>query len=627
MITPHITYTIAMPKPHTHLYELQIDVPGLREPYTDFVLPSWTPGSYMIREYARHVQAFTAEANGIGLPWHKVAKDTWRVATKSQPQITVRYQIYAYELTVRTSHLDGSHGYFNGTTVFMYIPGRTNESISVQIETPEQWQVATGLEPTGAPHLVVSNTAISVADKQPSRFTMRRWPFTAHDYDELVDCPVECGTHRLLAFDVDGIKHQIALWGHGNEDEERIVADTQKIVETQRDLFGGLPYKHYTFILHLVDGRGGGLEHRNSVTNMVDRWTFQPQKSYERFLALQSHEFFHIWNVKRIRAEPLGPFDYRHENYTRLLWAMEGITSYYDELLLVRAGLMTPERYLEKLADEILNLQSQPGRHLQSLEQSSFDAWIKLYRPDENSINSSISYYLKGSLVALLLDLEIRRYTGGERSLDDVMRYLNQIYGDATASAFYAAPGIPEGSGLLAAVEEVVASADWRAEDSSPFPEFFARYISGTDELDYERSFGHAGLKLEWGYKDPFNNTNNDPAPAWLGLNTKSEDGRTLVASVRADGPAYAAGIYAGDELLALEGIRIDETRLKDRLAERAPGRTVTITLFRRDELHHVAVTLAPAPHDKLQLVPNEPREALQERIYREWLGQYEHSR
>jgi predicted metalloprotease with PDZ domain len=597
---PQITYTIAMPQPHTHLYDVSIDVAGLSGNSSDFVLPSWTPGSYLIRDYARHVQEFTAEADGTALIWRKTAKDTWQVETNGAERIQVRYRVYANELTVRTSHLDGSHGYVNGATVFMFIPERTAESLVLHVQTPQGWQVTTGLEPA-ADQTPVTQAPFS---RRTADYNLQTRVFIATDYDELIDCPVECGTHRLLTFEVDGIEHRIAIWGRGNEDEARLVADTRRIVEVERDLFGGLPYRHYTFILHLTAGRGGGLEHRNSVTNLLNRWTFRPERAYERFLGLQSHEFFHVWNVKRIRAEPLGPFDYRRENYTRQLWAMEGVTSYYDNLFLVRAGLITPERYLEILADEILNLQSQPGRALQSLEQSSFDAWIKYYRPDENSGNSGVSYYLKGGLVSLLLDMEIRRRTDNARSLDDVLRYLYTTYP-------ITGPGIPEAEGYVAAIETVAGS------DDGFYRDFFARYIASTVELDYDQGLSYAGLRLEWGYR---NRRDSEP-PAWLGLRLKTEEGRTVVASLRSDSPAYSAGIYAGDELLALDGWRINDALLPERLAEHAPGQTVTLTLFRRDELLQIPVTLATAPYDKLSLVRSDQPDALQERIYQSWLG------
>jgi predicted metalloprotease with PDZ domain len=617
-----IAYTIAMLRPHTHLYDVTLDIDKVNSPTLDVALPVWTPGSYMVREYARHIQQFTAttpspaaalessaattpspaaageEAGGEGLPWRKIDKSTWRIETGGAARVRVGYQVYANELSVRTSHLDATHGFFNPATLCMYIPGRTNEPLAVRVLAPEGWRVTTGLETMNDE----GGTLKVPSDSETSSFIVHRSSFAAQDYDELVDAPFECGTHGLLEFAVDGIPHRIALWGHGNEDQARLVEDTQKIVEAARDMFGGLPYAHYTFIVHLSDGRGGGLEHRNSVAMIVDRWTFRPRASYERYLSLTAHEFFHVWNVKRIRAAPLGPFDYRSENYTRQLWAMEGVTDYYTDLLLLRAGLIGPDRYLERLAEHITALQSQPGRALQSLEQSSFDAWIKHYRPDENTRNIAISYYLKGGLVALLLDLEIRHRTNSARSLDDVLRYLFERF---PASG----PGIPEEGGYRAAVEAVAGSS---------LAEFFTRYVAGTDELDYDRALGYAGLRLEWSHEQA---PEDGQAPAWLGVQLKTEHGRLLISSARSDGPAYAAGVYAGDELLALDGFRVDEERLKARLAERAPGEIITLSLFRRDELLHVPVALAPAPHDKLAIVRRDDASAEQRATYAGWIG------
>jgi Predicted protease with the C-terminal PDZ domain len=450
------------------------------------------------------------------------------------------------------------------------------------------------------------------ADKNHGQATFR-----AHDYDELVDSPFECGTHRLLTFEVDGIPHEIALWGRGNEDERQILADTRAIVETTRAMFGRLPYRRYVFIVHLVDGGYGGLEHRNSVSNIVDRWGFRPARSYEKFLALTAHEFFHVWNVKRIRPAPLGPFDYTRENYTRQLWVMEGITSYYDHLILLRAGLISRERYLETLADDIKLLQSQPGRTLQTLEQSSFDAWIKFYRPDENGPNSSVSYYLKGSLVALLLDLEIRRRTGGARSLDDVLRYLYEHYGgdqvhDLYSGEFARRPGFNDNDGFCRAVEAVA------GEEGGAYRAFLARAVASTDELEYDRAFDAVGLRLVRGHSLE---KENDHLPAWHGLRLKTEHGRLKVSVTLAGGPGEAAGIYAGDELIALDGVRIDEERLKARLAERKPGDTVVFSLFRRDDLLHIPLQLAEAPPDTLTITPVESPTEEQKRLLDGWLG------
>lgn len=594
-----ITYSIAMLRPHTHRYEVTLDMHPVEVQTLDLALPAWTPGSYLIRDYARHVQQFAAaDERGEPLPWQKIDKTTWRITTGNARSVRVTYQVYAFDLSVRTSHLDGTHGYFNPSNICMYQCGHAHEPCVVHVQTPPEWRVTTGLE-------------------RIERAGEGGWAtFRAHDYDELADSPFECGTHRLLTFEVDGVPHEIALWGRGNEDERQILADTRTIVETTRTMFGGLPYARYVFIVHLVDGGYGGLEHRNSVSNIVDRWGFRPARSYEKFLALTAHEFFHVWNVKRIRPAPLGPFDYTRENYTRQLWVMEGITSYYDHLILLRAGLISRERYLETIADDIKLLQSQPGRALQSLEQSSFDAWIKFYRPDENGPNSSVSYYLKGSLVALLLDLEIRRRTGGARSLDDVMRYLYAQYAGDRVHDLYSGgvakrPGFDDDDGFCRAVEAVA------GEEGGAYRAFLARAVAGTDELEYDRAFESVGLRLVWGHSLE---QEHDHLPAWHGLRLKTEHGRLKVSVVLAGGPGESAGIYAGDELIALDGIRIDDDRLKARLAERKPGDTVVFSLFRRDDLLHIPLQLAEAPPDTLTITPVEAPTEEQQRLLDGWL-------
>ena len=582
---PRISYALAMSRPHTHLYEVTITIDGWSEPRLDLVMPSWTPGSYMIREYARHVQEFAVTSDGHAARWQKTAKDAWRVETPLHGRVRVSYRVYAHDLTVRTNHLDGTHGFANGAATFMFILGRIHEPVTLEVAVPPRWQVATGLESMGG-----------------GNGTFR---FRARDYDELVDCPVECGTHRVLEFEVDGVPHRMALWGRGNEDEAQLTEDTRAIVQAQREFFGGVPYKRYTFIHHLAAGRGG-LEHRNSAVFLVDRFGFRPRSSYERFLELVSHEFFHVWNVKRIRPKPLGPFDYRCENHTRQLWTMEGVTSYYEKRFVLAAGLYPKERFLERVADEIASLQTQPGRALQSLQQSSFDAWIRHYRPDENSGNVSISYYQKGALVALMLDLEIRALTSRAKSLDDVVKHLAH---QATLDD----AGFAEPDGYLDAVEAVA------GEQGGAFKTFFERFVSGTVELDYERALGHAGLSLAWtrtGAKE-------GDLPGWLGAATRTDGRALVVASVRSDGPAEAAGLYAGDELVAIDRERVDAARLPARLAERPAGTTVRATVFRRDELLEIPVTLGVPPADAVAIVPMEGATPAQAALREAWLAPF----
>lgn len=585
MNVPRIAYRLAMPRPHTHLFDVTITIDTWSERSLELVMPSWTPGSYMIREYARHVQEFSAQVDGKPARWQKTAKDAWGVETAAGGQVQVTYRIYAHDLTVRTCHLDGTHGFANGAAVFMFIPGHTHEPVTLDVAVPSGWEVATGLAPLAG---------------ESGAFRFR-----ASNYDELVDCPVECGVHRTLEFSVDGVPHRIALWGRGNEDEKQLVADTRAIVQAQRNFFGGVPYERYTFIHHLAAGRGG-LEHRNSAVFLVDRFGFRPRAAYERFLELVSHEFFHVWNVKRIRPKPLGPFDYRGENHTRQLWTMEGVTSYYERRFVAAAGLYSKERFLERVAEEIVGLQAQPGRAIQSLEQSSFDAWIRYYRPDENSGNASISYYQKGALVALMLDLEIRALTARAKCLDDVVTYLAQKAADDA--------GFAEPDGYLAAVEAVA------GKQGGAFRGFFERYVSGTVELDYDHALSHAGLTLVWTRSSA---KDTDP-PGWLGVATRAEGRTIIVASVRSEGPAEAAGLYAGDELVAIDRARADAASLPARLAERLPGTIVTATVFRRDELLEIPITLGESPAEKAAIVPFEGATRDQAALRDAWLAPFQ---
>lgn len=563
---PRIRYLLRLEDLHRHFADVAVEIDGVEGGSAALVLPSWTPGSYLVRDYARHVQEFSAEADGKPATWRKTWKDRWEIGAPGARSVRARFRVYANELTVRTSHLDDTHGFFNGATVFPFVEGRTDEPAGLIVDLPTGWSVATGLEADARPPAAPGGRSRSA--------------FRAPDYDELIDSPIECGTHRTLVFRVDGIEHRIALWGTGNEDETTLLSDTKAIVETCRDLFGSLPYPSYCFILHLAEGRGG-LEHRNSCALLVDRWGFRPTKSYENALALIAHEFFHVWNVKRIRPEPLGPFDYRRENPTRHLWAMEGITAYYERLVLLRAGRIDRERFLERLAEDIATLEATPGRRVQSLEASSLDAWTHLYRPDEHSGNRGVSYYLKGKLVAVLLDVAIRDATGGSRSLDDVLRHLH-------ASFPPEGPGFGEADGFVRAVESVAgeSAGAWRA--------WYDRCVAGTEELDWDSGLAPMGLEL---FREP-----EEGRSGWLGVTLEAASGAVRVLAVRADGPGAENGLHAGDEIVAFDGFRVDAASLAARLGEREPGETVRLALFRRGALRDVDVELGATPPGKYRI-------------------------
>jgi predicted metalloprotease with PDZ domain len=584
---PEIIYRLTMPEPHTHLFGVEMRMEGVEGP-VDLVMPTWTPGSYMVREFARHVLSVRAE-DGAGNPlrWTRPDKLTWRVDAPADGTLRVRYRVYAHELSVRSSHLDASHGYVNGASTFLYAAGRERDPVRLEVEAPEGWKITTGLGKTERPDV-----------------------FRAADYDELVDCPLEIGTHDVVEWEQEGKTHRYAVWGRGNLQMDRLVEDTKKIVAAASALFGGLPYDEYTFILHVVPGQYGGLEHRNSTSIVLDRWGFRGP-DYERAIVLVAHEFFHVWNGTRIRPEALVPYDYTRENYTRSLWVVEGFTTYYTDLLLRRAGVLPPQRYLERTGGAIAQLQLLPGRLEQTLEDASFEAWTKYYRQDENTPNATISYYHKGALVSLLLDLRIREATGNDRSLDDVLRTLWERYGRTGA-------GYPEGA-VQDIVEEVCGD---RME------ELFETALRTTEELDFDGALAAAGLELAAG---PPPGPGGPPPqaagaapplpPLSLGVRTKEEGGRTLVGGVAAGSPAHRAGLNAGDEIVAVDGLRTSGRDLPMRVMEREEGDVVEVAVFRRDELLTIPVRLERAPALRGVLRRVQEPTPLQTEVYEDWLG------
>ncbi|AEJ40717.1 peptidase, M61 (glycyl aminopeptidase) family protein [Sulfobacillus acidophilus TPY] len=571
-------------EPGLHVYRVTLHITDLPAGKHHLTLPVWTPGAYEIQDFARHLFQIDASLNETPLELAHTAKNVWEFDTYDTATVIVRYQVYAYELGVDTSHLDQTHAYWNGAQLFFLVDDYKDLPIEVVIEAPPEWHVSTGLE----------------------RLEDHPYRFRAANYDLLIDSPVEVGTHRRLTFTVDNVPHEVAIWGHGNEDTTRLLNDIEAIVRTQRELFGGLPYAHYTFILHLSDRRGGGLEHLNSTTCSVHRFSFRPWKEYRRVLELIAHEFFHLWNVKRIHPEMLGPFDYNREVYTHLLWAMEGFTDYYAYLSLRRAGLFTLKDYCGGLAERMQRYEQLPGRFVQSLGESSFDTWIKLYKPDADSPNRTISYYLKGDLVGTCLDLEIRQRTENRASLDDVLRRLYDRYGQHGV-------GFPE-SVYQDTVEEVAQSS---------FEEFFQSYIWGTDPVPFDHYLAYAGLLLERRYKNPDGDENEAPPSwPWLGIATGNVKGQDLVVEhVYVNGPARDR-INPGDRVLALNGFEIpsnDELGRRLRLDYHS-GDTVEVTVVRRGELKTVTVVLEDAPPNDYRIVANPDAPPSARQLFETWL-------
>jgi predicted metalloprotease with PDZ domain len=579
---PEISYTVSMPRPHTHLFgvEARLSYRGAAPAALDFRMPVWTPGSYLVREFERHVQDFAArDESGRTLNWTKTNKNTWRVETAGARDVRVRYTVYANELSVRTSELNDRHAFWNNANLLVYPDGMLGAPSTLRVEPFGGWKIATGLPAVPG----AQNT------------------FRAEDFDVLYDSPFLVSDFRLLSFEVKGVPHRVVIDGEGNYDPERVRRDSQRIVEAAAEMMGDLPYRDYTILLMLAPARGGGLEHLNSTALILPRFAFATVEDWRSFDTLVSHEVFHVWNVKRIRPDALGPFDYTQENYTRLLWVAEGITSYYETLLVRRAGLLNDRQYLQVTAQEIQKLQQTPGRLVQSLEESSFDAWVKQYRPDENTVNSSVSYYDKGAIVGLLLDLEIRRRSGGARSLDDVMRALYQDYfrqnRNYTPADFQRAAERAAGASL---------------------EEFFRRYVRGREELDYDAALAWVGLRL-----DTESDAAGRPAPAVadLGAALEEKDGRLTVKNVPAGTAAYEQGLSAADQIVAVDGYRATLAFLNDRLADKRPGEQLALTLFRGDELRTLNLKLGTRAAVTYRIVPSVSATEQQRRNYQSWLG------
>jgi predicted metalloprotease with PDZ domain len=567
-----IRYTLRFPAPQTNYVEVSAVIPTEGRASLEMFMAVWTPGSYLIREYERNVEGLTGTAAGRALAIEKTTKNRWRVATGGAREIALSYRVFSHEMTVRSNWVEADFAMINGGPTFITLadtPGSRdpayNRPYDVRIELPQAWKTSI----TGMP---------DAPDHAPNHYR-------APDYDTLVDSPIVAGNPAVHRFEVSGKPHFLVDVSEGGVfDGERAAHDLAAIVQTDEKLWGGLPYDKYVFF-NLLMGPSGGLEHRNSVMMMENRWTMGTRAQYLDWLGLASHEYFHLWNVKRLRPIELGPFDYEHEVYPRSLWISEGLTDYYGDLQVRRAGLSEPREYLAQLSTAIRTLQTTPGRLTQPAEMASFDAWIKQYRPDENSINSTISYYTKGEVLGFVLDARIRVATNGARSLDEVMRLALTRYSGARGFT-------PE---QFRQTASEVAGMDLSA--------WFTRMLETTEEIDYREALNWFGLEF---WTPP---SSADPA-GWLGAKTKIDAGRIIVQNVPRGTPALDAGLNPGDEIIALDDLRVAPLRdqpekdmLDDRLQAYRPGQKIMLLIARREELKRLPVTLGLAPADQWILI------------------------
>jgi predicted metalloprotease with PDZ domain len=589
-----VEYRIRPGNPEAHLFEVELRIPDPDPDGQVLVMPAWIPGSYMIRDFARNIVSLRARCPAGPLDIEKLDKQTWRCAPCEGP-LSVRCEVYAWDLSVRSAHLDTTHGYFNGTSVFLRAPGREDEPCLVRIDPPageayQRWRVLTTLPP---------------AEATARGFGLYR----ARDYEALVDHPVEMGEPTVVEFEAGGVPHRLAITGRHRADLARIGSDLSAICSHHAALFGGPPpVERYLFLLTVVGDGYGGLEHRDSSSLICRREDLpregegEPGEGYRRLLGLCSHEYFHLWNVKRIRPERFIPYDLSREVHTRLLWAFEGITSYYDELALVRSGCIRPEGYLALLAATVSRVLRGSGRLRQSVAESSFDAWTRFYKQDENAPNAIVSYYAKGALVALALDLTIRLGTDGSRCLDDLMRALWREHGEPGT-------GVPEDG-----VERLAARVS-----GLDLSDFFRRFVHGTEDpplADLLADFGVA-MRLRPARNARDNGTAEPPAedeapavPA-LGARFKAVGDWAEITVVPDAGPAQRAGLAPGDRVVAVDGVRAGPDNLEALIARLPEGATTPVHVFRRDELMSFELRAEIPPPDTCDLwLVEDPGEA-----------------
>lgn len=569
-----MSITVSMERPTTHYYHIVLRAGGLRGEFQDFKMPVWTPGYYRIMDYAKNVKDFRAEdGQGRPLPFEKTAKNTWRVRTGGAASAVVSYDVYAFTRFVAASYLGDDGGFITPTGVFMHIAGRLKDPVTVTVLPAAGWErVSTGLDPVpGGPHT-----------------------FTAPDFDTLYDCPILVGNQEVLTFEAAGLPHTVAAYDLGTFDRERFVGDLRKIVEAAGELMGEFPYRHYTFLI--IGPGGGGLEHLNSTAVTLNPASLATSEGYNRWLSFIAHEYFHLFNVKSIRPVALGPFDYDRENYTNMLWFSEGITVYYEYLLLNRAGLMTRDEVLERLGSIIARYESAPGRRLQPATLSSFDTWTDFFARNEHASHTTISYYDIGCGLGLLLDLRIRDASRGRSSLDDVMRTLYRTFYKEKKRGFT--------DRELREVCERAAGV--------PLGEIFDVYAATVEKWDYAKYLGYAGLAVDL-----------EPRPAptpWFGASTQDQNGSVVVSSVELDSPASLAGLSAQDEILAVDGARVAPRTLQATLGARKPGDTLKFLYTRRGEVRETEVTLGTKSQPSFKITPLPDPTERQKALLDAWL-------
>jgi predicted metalloprotease with PDZ domain len=607
-----LRYELRFEKPNTHLVDVTIHDEGLNGRSVEFAIPDWAPGSYYIMNYSAEVQGFhAADSSGHALTWRKTDSQTWRVELTGAKSITIQYQVYGNTLINNLLQYNDRHVFFGGPAVWMYQTDGKERPIQLTIRPPAGRKIATGMHREPSADSAKSTGYSARDDSSAANESSALQKFSARNYDIFADCPFEISAYAEKTFVVKGTTYHVIVHDVENQaDFSQFAADLQKIVASIVPMWAPVtgtpqpaPFKDYWFIFHIWPHTNGGLEHLNSTqidlgSGFDDPSTAGPyHKLYDSKLFVSAHEFFHAWNVKRLRPLPLGPFDYTREVHTPSLWISEGLTSYYADLTLARAGLVTPQQYLDRIALLITSFEQLPGRRERSIEDTSWDTWYTRLKTENNLNNTSYSYYDGGQLVGHLLDFAIRHDTGNQKSLDDWMRLLYSRYA-------LPKPGFEPGDAVHAASETA----------GTNLSDFFQRYISGKEALPYDQYFAYAGIAVT---------KEAQTSKPWMGISQRPNDsGQLAIDQVIPRSPAEAAGLSKDDIIAAVDGRIVDEDHdVGAMIGAKKPGDTIRISVWRDGELREFDATLRPNPYFTYSLKPMSNPTPEQQAAYKSWLG------
>lgn len=565
-----VQYQIDLTQPAHHIAKVRVTFPEVTSQTLTVNLPVWRTGKYQVLPLADGVRLFTAKDDqGNELPWQRTASGEWQVALTQPTQVTLDYQLYANELGQRVRHIDASHAYLDASGVFMYSPQFRAEPISVNLNVPSQWNSYSGMASKG------------------------KHEFVAPNYDVLIDSPIETGINSHQRFSADGKDYELVFWGEGNYDADKIVKDLTALSGQAKAIWDDYPFERYVYMVHATSGARGATEHLNSTVIQLPRFNFRERKDYLRFIGTASHEFIHTWNVKAYRPQGLVPYDYQHENMTELLWMAEGSTSYFQGQLLLRAGIMTPKEFLEDLAVRVERNQLNPGREIQSVAQASAGEWSST--GGDYAINHSVNIYSEGYLTSLALDFSLLNDTKLKHSYRDVHR---RLYQDYRVPKGYSVDDVQH---ILQDISGKNYAPWWQANVTQPMV------------LDFPALLAQAGLTLSYG-KD------NKIEP-FAGMTFSSAHGSLVLDAVLRNGPAWQAGITAGDEVLAINGLKVTAAGFDKRLNDFKAGDTIEVSLFSNDTLKQVKLTLGEKNSGKLVLQGDAKASKQQKAFFKAWLG------